>query len=385
MPARRRSTTVAVALRATLVLALVAGCSRPVAPPAPVRSVRTVVVEAGTAAGSREYAAEVRARTEARLGFRVGGKLLQRRVDAGQTVRAGELLAVLDPQDLRLAQEAARAGVEAARVSAGQATADLERYRGLRAQGFISEAELQRRETSARAADAQLDQAQAQAGLQRNQTAYTRLTAPADGVVTAVDAEPGAVLSAGTPVLRLALAGPRDVVFAVPETAVGALRALVGRAGGMQVRLWGQISSVPATVREVAGAADPATRTFQIKADLGAALVELGRTAIVTLALPATPGVIRLPLSALREGEGGGSAVWVLDPASMRVQAQAVQVAGADGNVVLVGSGIAPGAEVVTAGVHVLTEGQAVTRWSAPSTPSARAPVPAASVAAAAR
>ncbi|MEO7245916.1 MAG: efflux RND transporter periplasmic adaptor subunit, partial [Rubrivivax sp.] len=285
-------------------LTLLAGCSRPVTAPEPVRSVRTVVVEAGTAQGSREYAAEVRARTEARLGFRVGGKLQQRRVDAGQTVRAGDLLAVLDPQDLRLAQDAARAGLEAARVAADQASADLERYRGLRAQGFISEAELQRRETSARSAEAQLDQAQAQAGLQRNQTAYTRLTAPTDGVVTGVDAEPGAVLSAGTPVLRLALAGPRDVVFAVPETEVGALRALVGRAGSVQVRLWGQSGSVPAAVREVAGAADAATRTFQIKADLGPAAAELGRTAVVTLALPPTPGVIRLPLSALREGEG---------------------------------------------------------------------------------
>ena len=351
------------------IVLLVAACSRPAPAPEPVRAVRTLVVEPATAQAAADFAAEVRARTETRLGFRVGGKLMQRRVDVGQSVRAGQLLAVLDPQDLQLAQRAARAAADAARVAATQASADLERYRGLRSQGFISEAELQRRETSAQAAAAQLAQAQAQADVQRNQAGYSQLTAPAAGVVTAVDAEPGAVLAAGTPVLRLALAGPRDAVFDVPETAVGAMRALVGRAGGVQVRLWGQTAAVPATVREGAAAADPVTRTFEVKADLGNSAAELGRSAVVTLPLPPMPGVVRLPLSALREGAGGGTAVWVLDSATMTVRARSIQVAGAEGNVALVRAGIAPGAEVVTAGVHVLTEGQKVTRWADPARP----------------
>lgn len=347
-----------------LAAAVLAGCSRPAPAPEPLRSVRTLKVVAGSVAGTHEYAAEVRARTESSLGFRVGGKLVRRQAEVGQTVAAGQVLAELDPQDLRLAQEAARAGVAAAEVSAQQARADHERFRDLHAQGFISIAELQRRETAWKAADAQLAQARAQADVQVNQAGYSRLVAPAAGVVTAVSAEPGSVLASGAPVLKLAHAGPRDVVFAVPEDVVDGLRALRGREGALLVKLWGREAPVKATLREVAAAADPATRTFLLKADLGDARVDLGQTAAVTLPLPEQPGVVRLPLSALLQQQGR-TVVWVLDAASMSVRQQPVQVAGADGNMALIAGGLAPGAEVVTAGVHVLTEGQKVTRFGA--------------------
>jgi RND family efflux transporter MFP subunit len=349
---------------ALLAIALLAGCSRPAPAPEPVRSVRTITVAPGSTRSGHEFAAEVRARTETRLGFRVGGKLVQRRVDVGQAVRAGQVLAQLDPADLQLGQEAARAALRAADVAAQQAKADFDRYKDLQAQGFIGSAELQRRETSWQAAQAQLAQAQAQAAVQGNQAAYSQLLAPADGVITGVDAEPGTVLATGASVLRLAHAGPRDAVFAVPEDTVASLRGLLGRPGVLQVRLWGRNETLPATLREVAAAADPATRTFLVKADLGAAVVELGQTANVVVPLPPSPGLTRLPLSALLQHKGQ-TVVWLLDPASMSVRTQAVQVAGADGNVALVASGLATGAEVVTAGVHVLTEGQKVTRYVA--------------------
>lgn len=347
-----------------LAAAVLAGCARPVPTPEPVRSVRTLKVVAGSVAGSHEFAAEVRARTESSLGFRVGGKLVRRAAEVGQVVTAGQVLAELDPQDLRLAQEAARAGVAAAEVSARQARSDYERFRDLHAQGFISIAELQRRETSWKAADSQLAQARAQADVQINQAGYSRLLAPAAGVVTAVAAEPGTVLAAGAPVLRLAHAGPRDVVFSVPEDVVEGLRTLRGQAGALSVRVWGREQPLKGTLREVAAAADPVTRTFLLKADLGDARVDLGQTAAVTLPLPPQSGVVRLPLSALLQQQGR-TVVWVLDGASMSVRQQPVQVAGADGNSALIGGGLAPGAEVVTAGVHVLTEGQRVTRYAA--------------------
>jgi multidrug efflux system membrane fusion protein len=282
----------------------------------------------------------------------------------GQAVQAGQVLAEIDPQDLRLAQTAAQAAVAAADVNAAQAGADLRRFRDLQAQGFISAAELQRRETAARAADAQLKQARAQAAVQGNQAGYSQLRAPAAGVITATEAEPGAVLAAGQPVLRLAHAGPRDAVFSVPEDAVDALRRLQGVAGALQVKPWGRSESWPATVREVAAAADPATRTFVVKADLGRAAADLGQTLTVLLPLPPRDGLIRLPLSAVRE-LGGKTVVWALDAATMTLQARPIQVAGADANVVLVGGGLAAGTEVVTAGVHVLVEGQKVSRWVA--------------------
>lgn len=349
------------------ILFWLAGCSPQAAAPEPVRAVRTQVVQPAPAGGVREYAAEVRARTESRLAFQVPGRLLRRFVEPGQKVQAGQALAEIDPQDLRLAQAAAGAAASAAEVNAQQALADLRRQRELHAQGFISAAELQRRETAAQAALAQRDQAAAQAAVQSNQTAYGRLLAPAAGVITGTDAEPGAVLAAGQAVLRLAHAGPRDAVFSVPEDQVLALRGMLDRPGLLKVQAWGRHDFWPATVREVAAAADPVTRTFLVRADLGAAPAELGQTATVVLTLPARDGMIRLPLSAVRE-LGGRSVVWLLDPKAMTVAAREVRIAGAEGQLALVAAGLDAGAEVVTAGVHVLSEGQKVSRYQAAGT-----------------
>lgn len=347
------------------VLAL-AGCSRPEPAPPALRAVRTVTLTLSSAHADREFAADVRARHEARLGMRVGGKLAARHVELGQAVRAGQLLAELDPQDLRLAASASEAAVQAAQVAAAQAKADVDRFRNLQTQGFISEAELQRRESALRSALAQLAQAQAQAAVQANQSGYSRLLAPADGVVTAVLAEPASVLQAGQAVLVLALSGPRDAVFHVPEDRVDAVRALVGRPSALEVRLWGRPEPIAATVRELAASADPATRTFLVKAELGGDGVELGRSAVVVMPGEATEAVMRLPLPAvfLKDGQ---TVVWALEPGSMTVHAKPVDVAGADGNDALVRRGLTLGQEVVTAGAHVLSEGQKVTRFVAPT------------------
>jgi multidrug efflux system membrane fusion protein len=367
-PPSEPSGLILVALRGLAVSALallLVACSKPNTVPEPVRAVRTMTLATGQAGGAVDYAGEVRARVESRLGFRVGGKMVSRPADLGDSVKAGQILASLDPQDLRLGQDAARSSVQAARVNHDQALADFRRFKELRDQGFISMAELERHETTLKAAQAQLAQAQAQAGVQTNQARYSTLVADVGGVVTAVEAEPGAVLSAGTTVLRLAQDGPRDVVFSVPEDQVGALRALQGRVEALQVRLWGAGGSpMPATVREVAAAADPATRTFVVKADIGRTAVRLGQTATVSIALPAVAGVIKLPLAAVFEQQGRSS-VWLLDRDTMTVRAQAIQVGGAEGNQIVVMNGLAPGQVVVTAGVHVLSPGQRVSLYSA--------------------
>lgn len=344
----------------------VAGCSREAAAPEPVRAVRTMTVSAESVGGVHEYAAEVRPRTEARLGFRVGGKMVRRMVDLGQRVKAGEALAQLDPQDLKLAQDAARAAVQAADVNVELAEADVKRYRDLLSKGFISAAEMDRRETTLKAARAQQQQARAQADVQVNQAGYTTLVASEAGVVTAVDADPGAVLAAGASVVRVAPDGPRDAVFAVPEDAVAGVRGLLGQPGALRVRLWGATQAQPATVREVAAAADATTRTFTVKADLGRSDAQLGQTAVVLLERPKRDGVTRLPLTALTQQQGQ-TAVWLVDKATMTVRVQPVAVAGADGNAVLVANGLQPGQVVVTAGVHVLTPGQKVKFFEAPA------------------
>jgi membrane fusion protein, multidrug efflux system len=336
-----------------------AGCAKKEAPLEPVRAVRTATVSSSDTVASHEYAAEIRARTESRLSFRVGGKLQSRPVNLGDAVKAGQVLAQLDAQDFRLGQDAARAGLAAAQTNLDQSTADFKRFKELRDQGFIGAAELERRETAMKTARAQLDQAKAQATVQGNQAAYAALVADAAGVVTSVEAEPGQVVASGTPVVRLAHDGPRDAVFSIPEDRVGALRQLLGKAGGVTLLPWSGGEPVKATVREVAAAADPTTRTFLVKADVGNAPVRLGQTATVKIEGQSVAGVIRLPLTAVAEAKGQ-TVVWLLDRNAMTVRTQPVAVAGADGNSVVIGQGIKTGDEVVVAGVHALTPGQKV-------------------------
>lgn len=354
-------------------LATLAACSRQEPAPDPVRAVRTATIALQTAGGVHEYAGEVRARTESRLGFRVGGKIVRRNADLGDAVKAGQQLAQLDPQDLRLGQDAARAVMSAAQVNFDQTAADFKRFKELRDQGFISSADLERRETALKAAQAQLEQARAQNAVQGNQAAYASLVADAKGVITGVDAEPGMVVAAGAPVLRLAHDGPRDVVFSVPEDKVGLIKQLSGIPGRFQVRLWGSsTATLPASIREISAAADPVTRTFLVKADIGNASVRLGQTATVLVELPQAAGVTKLPLSALKQ-EQGQSIVWVVERASMTVRAQPVVVAGADGNEAVIASGLEAGQVVVTAGVHVLNPGQKVKLYVDPGAPPASA------------
>ena len=279
-------------------------------------------------------------------------------------------------QDYKLSADAARAQLAAAATNRDLAAADFKRYKDLREQNFISSAELERRETTLKAAQAQFDQAQAQLSGQGNQLGYTTLVADVSGVVTAVDAEVGQVVAAGTPIVRIAQDGARDVVFSVPEDKVQAVR--VGSAA--QVQLWASQQTLQATVREVAASADPVTRTYSIKLTLeGKDVLPLGATVTVAAAAFAhgDKPVIKLPTSALLR-DGNTSAVWLLDAASMTVKLQPVVIATADGNDVIISSGLASGMQVVVAGVHVLQAGQKVTLYQA-----ARAGAPAAPASAA--
>jgi membrane fusion protein, multidrug efflux system len=357
-----------------LLAALLSACGKQPAAPEPERAVRTQLVSTGAASASHEYAAEVKARVESRLSFRVNGKLLSRAVNLGDTVKPGQVLARIDAQDLKLAEAAATAAVAAARTNRDQAGADYKRFVDLQRQGFISAAELERRDSAFKAAQAQLEQAKAQADVQGNQAGYAQLVADGAGVVTGVNAEPGQVLAAGTPVVSVALDGPRDIIFSVPEDQIAQVRAAASQPGALKVRLWGGDKTWPLTLREVAAAADPVTRTFLIKADAGKMDVRLGQSATVVLDLPRMADVIKLPLSAVLQ-QGGKTSVWVLDGASMTVKPVPVQVGGAEGNDVIIAGGLSPGQEVVVAGVHVLNPGQKVKRYVPPRAATPAAPV----------
>ena len=346
---------------ATLIAAalFLVACSKPAPTEEPIRAVRVVTVGLDNFQSGAEFAGEVRARVESRLGFRVAGKIVRRQAEPGQRVTAGQVLAQLDPQDYKLAADAARAQMVAAATNRDLAAADFKRFKELRDQNFISGAELERREATLKAAQAQLEQAQAQLAGQGNQASYTTLVADVSGVVTAVDADPGQVVAAGTPVVRIAQDGPRDVVFSVPEDRV----ALIKTGSAVDVRVWSANTTLKGVVREVAASADPVTRTFGVKVSLDARdNLALGSTVSVVPQAFDRSGVqvIKLPTSAFRQ-DGKSSAVWVLDTASMTVRLQPVQIATADGNDVVVSAGLQPGMLVVSAGVHVLSPGQKVT------------------------
>ena len=340
----------------------VVGCSKPAATVEPIRAVKVVTVGIDRIESGAEFAGEVRARVETRLGFRVAGKIIHRPVEVGQSIKPGQMLAQLDSQDYRLAAEAAKAQVSAAATNRNLAATEYKRFKELKDQNFISGAELERRDTALKAGDAQLEQAQAQLSSQRNQAGYTSLTSDVAGIVTAVEAERGQVVAAGTPVVRIATDGPRDVVFSVPEDGV----ALIKPGSAVSVRSWSSAGLRQGVVREVAAVADPVTRTYQIKVSLedkdAASAPPLGATVYVVPQAFARSGVdvIKLPTSALKQ-DGKTTAVWVLVTTSMTVKSQPVVIATADGNEAVVSSGLNPGMKVVSAGVHVLQAGQKVT------------------------
>jgi RND family efflux transporter MFP subunit len=343
---------------ATLVLA---ACSRPAPVEEPVRAVKVMTVRLGGLQATQEFSGEVRPRIESRLGFRVAGKLVSREVELGQRVKAGQVLARLDPQDYRLAADAAQAQLGAAVTNRDLAAADFKRFKELREQNFISGAELERREASLKAAQAQVDQAQAQLAAQRNQGAYTSLVADAPGVVTAIEAETGQVVSAGQPVVRMAQDGARDAVFAVPEDKLNLMR----QGSAVEVSVWPGQTQLAGRVRELSASADPVTRTYQVKVALeGRQLPPLGATVTVQPKARSEErnSAIKLPTSALRQ-DGQATAVWVLDTKSMTVQSQPVQIATADGNEAVIAAGLHEGQQVVVAGVHVLSPGQKVTLY----------------------
>ena len=342
---------------AAALLAALAGCSE--APPAdkPPRAVLVQTVsDAPDAATLNVYTGEVRARFETDLAFRIGGKIVERRVDVGERVRGGQVLARLDPQDVRLAVNAAAARVAAAEADLAFARTELERSESLRARNFISGSALDSRRTAVQAAEARLREARAEAATAGNQAEYAALSAGHDGVVVAAPAEAGEVVAAGQAVLRVARLDEREVLIHVPESRIAAL-AVGDRA---LVRLWSAPRREYAgSVREIAPAADPATRSYAVRigvADADEAL-SLGATATVAFASPSDAQAV-LPLPALTRIDGA-EVVWVVDEAS-QVQPLRVEAGEFRENGVVIRSGLPAGARVVVAGVHRLVEGETV-------------------------
>lgn len=328
---------------------------------APARPVRVLTVGSSGIAPSAELAGEVRARVESKLGFRAPGKIISRKVEAGQRVKRGQELARLDPRDYQLAVAAADADKAAADADLANARNELKRFEDLRTKGFVSETELERKRVALSLAEANVARANSGASLEGNRLGDTVLRADADGVIMSVEADAGEVVAAGQPVVVLAQDGPREIDVEFPED-----RTPLAKIASAEVSLWAQPGvKYPARLRELSAAADPVTRTFRARYSVQAPAdaLALGQSASVMLRLPVIGKGVRLPTTALvaadsqsaKVAPGVQTLVWILD--GEVVKRVPVKIIGIEGNDVMV-AGLSDGMQVVTAGVHVLTEGQ---------------------------
>ncbi|WP_028715691.1 efflux RND transporter periplasmic adaptor subunit [Pantoea ananatis] len=305
----------------------------------------------------RSFTGVVVARTQSDLGFRVQGKILERLVDTGQTVKRGQPLMRLDPADLGLQAQAQQQAVSAARIRVRQTSLDEARYRGLVAAGAVSASAYDQVRAAADTAKADLSAAQAQADVAQNAKSYAVLLADADGVVMETLAEPGQVVSAGQPVIRLARAGQREALVQLPET----LRPVPGSQA--EATLYGDKNqSVSARLRVLSDAADPLARTFEARYVLEGALANAPLGATVTLHIAdgkVSREIMQVPIAALFD-PGKGQGVWVITGEPARVSWRAVQLEGISDDTARVISGLSAGEEVVALGAHLLHDGETV-------------------------
>lgn len=344
---------------AGLLLTALAACKQETADKGgePVRPVKTVTVTEGAETRVMLYSGSVRARVETALGFRVPGKIIERLVNVGEKVENGHVLARLDQNDLKLQLQTAEANVAAARTRLKVAEDNRERARALSAKGFVAKSGLDSAGLEADQASAGLEAALSSRDQAANQIGYADLAADADGIVTDIRADVGQVVAAGTPVVTLAHDDEKEVAIAVPEQDV----VHFAKDQPVEVRFWADHDlALAGRVREIAGSADPASRTYAIRVTLAPdPRVRLGMTATVRAEVPVAEGAIVVPLAALAEGEGRAR-VWVVDPATSTVQPREVALGPVVPEGVRVVSGLKSGEVVVVAGVQFLQPGKKV-------------------------
>nr|WP_029005929.1 efflux RND transporter periplasmic adaptor subunit [Azorhizobium doebereinerae] len=338
--------------------AALAGCDRKPEAAAPeARPVRTVTTAIRPAGDTVSLSGHVEAQNEASYSFRIGGRIIERLVNVGDTVKPGQVLARLDPQNETNALRSAEAALAAAEAQLSQTSNAYDRQRALLERGFTPRAQYELAEQAFRTARSRVDDAQAQLKIAQDRLGFTELKADAAGTVTARRAEPGEVVQPGQSVLQVARQNGRDAVFDVPAALLSALPGdpLI------QVSLTGDAAvTAVGRVREVAPQADPVTRTFQVRVGLSdpPEAMRLGTTVTGRVQLDTGP-VIELPASALTRVKDQ-PAVWVVDPASKTVSLRNIQVLRFTPASVTVAEGLKPSEVVVTAGVQALHPGQKV-------------------------
>ncbi|AEF99175.1 efflux RND transporter periplasmic adaptor subunit [Methylomonas methanica] len=324
-----------------------------------IRPVKAIRITSQQTPSYRTYPGEIKARVETILSFRVAGKLLERKIDIGDPVNKGQLLAILDGNDYRLAVQGLKAQLASAQADSTFLRDDLARYRELLTQQVISPPEFERHETAYTAARERTAALAAQLAEAFNQLSYTELHADRDGVVTALAVEAGQVLAAGQAVMTLARLDEKEIHFDVPEHRL----AEIQRQQDVNVSLWVDERRFRAKIREIASAADPASRTYRVKATLleGLDAAQLGMTATVHMAAN-NASAIAIPLSAIytRQNQPDHTLVWLVDEQTATVKSVPVKLGETLAGERIAVEGLAAGQLLVSAGVQRLAEGQAV-------------------------
>lgn len=345
-------------LLAVPVAALLSGCGEHKPSADALRPVRTVELRYDTAGETNRYVGTVQARHEVDQAFRVGGKIVSRKVDVGQTVREGDVLAILDDTDYRLAEEAAQQQLSAALTQARQAESDRQRLEALKADGSVSVSDDERATSNAATTKAAAEAEARKLELARNRLRYTVLRASGSGAVTAVKFEVGQVVAEGQPGVSIADSGEPEIVVDVPEDHLGVFK---------NARYKASLASAPeesfdVVLRELSPQAAAQTRTYRARLKPATPRrLPLGGTAtLVAERLAATEtSVAAVPASAITQ-TGGQPALWVVrqppGEAPATVELIRVAVHGYRNDEVLV-SGPPPGVLVVTAGVHKMAPG----------------------------
>lgn len=344
---------------------LLVGCEKPAQPLAPPRP--ALVVAAGEMALNEAMVlvGEVKSRYESSLAFRINGKIIERKVDVGQQVKKGQVIARLDAADSNLTAAAAQADVRAAEANHSLAQAEVERQRSLFNKKFISASALDLREAELKTSAARLQQVKAQAAVSNNQSRYTALIADRDGVVTQIRAEPGQVVLAGEAIAQIVDTQKVEVLVAVPESRMANLKL----DDAVTIKLWASQDknsqkTYAGKVREIAPAANSATRVFDVRVTVMDAdeALKFGMTAGVSFAEKDTPENIVIPSTALTKLNGKNS-VWVIDRFNDQIgiaHSRAVTAGQFTEDGVKITSGLRVGELVAIAGVHTLINGQKV-------------------------
>jgi len=353
MPMVRLERIAAVALLGTAL----ASCGGEQAPPAAARPVGVVTVEAGQFSDDIQLSGEIQGKKDVGLAFRIGGRVLERPVNVGDRVKAGQIIARLEPALEQNALVAAKAALEAARGEVSTARSTFERQERLMGQGFTTRPRFDQAQRGEEAAQAAFENAEARLEQARDRLGFTELRTDVDGVVTVRQIEPGEVVQPGQVVVQITRDDERDAVFNVPATVLDThlsdARIRVALADAPAVAAYG-------TVREVAPQADPVTRTFAVRVGLQnpPEAMRLGSTVVGTIEL-VTNAIISIPASALTQ-QGRSPAVWIVDPAKSTVSLRSVDVLRFDPGKVVLSQGLEPGETIVTAGIQALHPGQRV-------------------------